>query len=273
MTERMPGDAADARRSSGRADRHGHPQPARGPQRPVSEVLRLLPRGHGGARRRRRRRRGHPHRRGPGLLRRPRPEGAGLHGRQPRRCAGGARPGPPRRPAGPPGPVGADGQAGHRGGQRRGRDRRLRAGAVLRLPRRLRAGPLRRHPRPGRRHARLGPHRAAAPGHRPAPGPGDEPDRQLHDAEEALRFGLVNHVVPTTSCCPPPAGWPPTSSATTSPACAASWPPTPPWPTARWPRAGRPRPHGPGMADRPGCQRRVAARREGIMTRGRQQIS
>ena len=50
-------------------------------------------------------------------------------------------------------------------------------------------------------------------------------------AEEALHFGLVNHVVPTTTCCRSPASSPPTSSATTSPACARSAPPTPRSPT------------------------------------------
>ena len=38
--------------------------------------------------------------------------------------------------------------------------------------------------------------RAAAPGHRRPPGPGDDLHRQLHRRREALRWGLVNHVVP-----------------------------------------------------------------------------
>ncbi len=44
---------------------------------------------------------------------------------------------------------------------------------------RVRAGRLRRHPRPGRHHARLGPHRPAAPGRRRAPGPRAVGHRQL----------------------------------------------------------------------------------------------
>ena len=116
-----------------------------------------------------------PHRRRPGVLRRPRPQGARLAGGQPR-----------RRP--PDGGVDAATRAGRSrtltkpligADQRRRRHRRVRAGAQLRLPRRLRAGQVRRHPRPRRRDAGLGADGAAPPGDRRAPGPRDELHRQL----------------------------------------------------------------------------------------------
>ena len=81
--------------------------------------------------------------------------------------------------AGGRGPVPGPGQADHRRRQRAGHHRRLRAGAGLRLPRGVRPGPLRRHPRPGRGDAGLGAHRAPAPGHRRPAGPGDELHGQL----------------------------------------------------------------------------------------------
>ena len=117
-----------------------------------------------------------PHRRRSGVLRRARPEGAGDDGGEPRRqrcrrraqLLRGSRSVPQ-----------AD-QAADRGDQRRRRHGRVRAGAELRLPRRLRAGQVRRHPRPCRRDARLGPDGAAAAGDRRAPGPRDELHRQLH---------------------------------------------------------------------------------------------
>ena len=72
---------------------------------------------------------------------------------------------------------------------------------------------------------------------------------ELLTAEEALRLGLVNHVVRTSSCCPSPATWPPTSSATTRSASAGCSSTIARSPTQRrstrrtssrasWPRAG-----------------------------------
>ncbi len=75
--------------------------------------------------------------------------------------------------------VPADGEAGDRRGQRRRDHRRLRARAQLRLPRRLRTSPLRRHAHARRRDARLGAHRALAASDRRATGEGDELHRQL----------------------------------------------------------------------------------------------
>src|SRR6476661_3313600 len=76
----------------------------------------------------------------PGVLRGPGPQGAG------RFVAA----------AGYLAAVAADDQARDRRHQRRGRDGRARARAVLRHPDRLRAGPLRRHPRPGGAASHLG---------------------------------------------------------------------------------------------------------------------
>ncbi len=59
----------------------------------------------------------------------------------------------------------------------------------LRLPDRLGSGPLRRHPRPGRDPARVGLDRAAAPGHRRAPGPPDEHHRQLRGRPDGAGLG------------------------------------------------------------------------------------
>ena len=91
----------------------------------------------------------------------------------------------PRRP----GPAPAPHQADHRGRQRRRHHRRLRARAGLRLPGGQRAGPLRRHPRPGGRDARVGADGAAARGDRPAPGAGDEHHRQLRGRRARRRLG------------------------------------------------------------------------------------
>ena len=48
---------------------------------------------------------------------------------------------------------------------------------------------LRRHPRPGRRHAGLGPHRPPARADREQPGPPDELHRRLHRRPAGLRVG------------------------------------------------------------------------------------
>jgi hypothetical protein len=79
--------------------------------------------------------------------------------------------------------------AGHRRHQRRRRDRRPRAGPVLRLPHRLGTGTLRRHARPGRRHARRRHDHPAAPAHRPRPGPPHELDRRLHRRGDGAGLG------------------------------------------------------------------------------------
>ncbi len=71
-------------------------------------------------------------------------------------------------------------QAGHRRHQRRGGDRWLRDRVELRLPHRIRAREVRRHPRPRRPAAGLGAVGAAAAGRRHPSGARDEPDGQLH---------------------------------------------------------------------------------------------
>ena len=180
----------------------------------------------------RRRRRDHPDRRRPGVLRRPRPEGA--RARAPATSAAAGSGGTP-----PARAVADAHQAAHRRRQRGLHHRRLRAGPELRLPRRVRAGPLRRHPRPRRRDARVGHDRAAAPGHRRAPGPGDELHRQLPRTPPTPSTGAWSTTSsPTRSCCRSPGGWPPTSSATTRPACARSGPRTATWWAPRSTRAG-----------------------------------
>ncbi len=112
---------------------------------------------------RRCRRRRHPDRRRPGVLRGARPQGARRHHRAARYLA----------------EVAADDQTGDRRHQRRGRHRRPGARAVLRHPDRLRAGPVRRHPRQGGAAADVGPVGAAAAEGRRRHGPPDEPDRGL----------------------------------------------------------------------------------------------
>ena len=87
-----------------------------------------------------------PHRRRPGLLRRRSTSrswapAAATSGRDP--AAGDARPAPSA------GPLPARHQAGHRRHQRRRHHRRVRAGAGLRLPRRLATGPASPTPTPG----------------------------------------------------------------------------------------------------------------------------
>ena len=135
------------------------PSPSTGPRpatpcRPRSAAG--CPEAAAAGRRRRRRRRHHPHRRRPAFC-------AGLDlkelGRRRGRASAPAVGGDDA-PAGA-GPFPDARQAGHRRHQRRRRHRRVRGRPQLRLPRRLRAGPLRRHPRPRRRAAGLGPHRAA----------------------------------------------------------------------------------------------------------------
>ena len=132
-----------------------------------SEVLRLLPQLLDRRRHRRGRRRDHPHRRRPGVLRRPRPRGAGLGGRQPadRRSAGVPGPAKPR-------PVSAAEQAAGRGDQRSGSHRRVRAGVELRLPRGVGLRQVRRHPRPARPDAGVGHVGAPPAGDRSAAGLG-----------------------------------------------------------------------------------------------------
>ena len=76
----------------------------------------------------------------------------GEHGRQPRRACGDGRRGP--FPAMTKPVIGAVNGVAITGG--------FELALGLRLPRGLRAGPLRRHPQPRRRHAGLGPDRAAA---------------------------------------------------------------------------------------------------------------
>jgi enoyl-CoA hydratase len=71
------------------------------------------------------------------------------------------------------------------------------------------------------------------------------------DAQRALDWGLVNHVVPTTSCWRSPAASPPTSPRAISARCARSSPPTPRgpgspsatpgWWSPMWPPPGRAR--------------------------------
>ena len=82
-----------------------------------------------------------------------------------------------------------DPQAGDRRGERRRHHRRLRARPQLRLPDRVRAGPVRRHPLPGRHHAGLGPHGAARRGRRRAPGAGAVGHRQLPRCRHRARLG------------------------------------------------------------------------------------
>ena len=215
--------------TSSERDRHHHPQPAVGPQRPVERAAGAAAAGDARGRRGGRRRRDHPHRGRPGVLRRARPQGARLVGRQPRRRQRQRRqPQHHRHPR----PVPEADQAADRGDQRRRHHRRVRAGPQLRLPHRLRAGQVRRHPQPRRRDARVGPDRAAAAGDRGATGARDVVHRQLHVApRKRCSSGSSTTSSPTTTCCRSPGRSPPTSSATTSPACARSAPPTPPSPT------------------------------------------
>ena len=82
---------------------------------------------------------------------------------------------------------------------------------VLRLPDRLGAGPLRRHPRPGRRHARRRHDHPAAPAHRHRPGPAHELDRRLHRRRDGAATGAwSSRSSPTSRCCHGPASWPAT---------------------------------------------------------------
>ena len=98
---------------------------------------------------------------------------------------------------------------------------------------RVRAGPVRRHARPRRDHARWGltAWLPEAVGVRLA---ADEPDRQLRGRRHRVGVGLVNEVVPHDELLPRCRRWRPTSSRTTRPACAACGRPTP---RVRWSRA------------------------------------
>ena len=90
-----------------------------------------------------------------------------------------------------------------------------------------------------RRHAGVGPDRAAPPGHRPPAGPGDELLGQLPDRRRGLAVGAREpRRRPRRTCCRSPGGSPSTSSATTSEACAACGPPTPTSPAAPSTRDG-----------------------------------
>ena len=72
----------------------------------------------------------------------------------------------------------------------------------LRLPGRVRAGPLRRHPRPGRASCPAGASPSCSPRPSACAGPAScRATGNFVDAATALAWGLVNHVVPTTSCC------------------------------------------------------------------------
>ena len=88
-----------------------------------------------------------------------------------------------------PGSVPADGEAGDRSDQRPRDHRRFRARAQLRLPRRIRTSPLRRHAHASRRDARLGAHGAAPSGDRRATRPGDELHWQLPRRARGLPVG------------------------------------------------------------------------------------
>ena len=87
--------------------------------------------------------------------------------------------------------------AGRLRGQRRLRHRRARARAELHVHRGVGAGPLRRHPCPPRRGRGVGPHRAAAAVRSAcARRPSCRSPATSSTPHEALRIGLVNHVVP-----------------------------------------------------------------------------
>ena len=214
-------------------------------------------RGAARGRGRRRRRRRDPHRRRPGVLRGPGPQGTRRHHGASRHLA----------------QVAGDEQAGDRRDQRRGRHRRPRTGAVLRHPDRLGERPLRRHPRPRRAAAHLGAVGAAAAEGRRRAGPADEPDRRL---PVRRRTRCAPAWSPrwsrTTTCCPRPAGWPRRSSATTRRRCVRCWSPT----TAS--TSSRP---APGCGSRPTSARQwmrvatgddIAANRAAVLERGRAQV-
>ena len=164
-------------------------------------------------RRARRRRRHRAHRRRPRVLRRRRPQGAHHRLR-----------GPPHRQRATHElirPVPGDGEAGHRRRQRRRGHRRLRGRAHLRLPGRVRAGALRRHPRAGRDHAGLGAHRAARRSRRAPAGAGDERHRQLRRRADRAGVGAGQPRRPARGAAAVlPCSSAATSCRTTSPACA-----------------------------------------------------
>ena len=114
----------------------------------------------------------------------PRPEGARHRRQQPGgRIRRRRQPEPLRRTR----PVPDADQAADRCRQRCGGHRRTRVRTELRLPRRQRARQVRRHALARRRDARLGAHRAAPPGDRHPPSPGDELHRQLHARRRGAR--------------------------------------------------------------------------------------
>ena len=152
------------------------------------ELIETMAHRPGRVRGRRRRRRDHPHRQ-----RTPRSAPVSTSPTSPRRVE-------LRRRAGhvafPESPVPPHTKPHHRRGQRRRGHRRARARAGLRLPGRLRAGPLRRHPRPGRRRAGWGltvplPEAVGVRRAKEMSVTGN-----FIDAATALDWGLVNHVVP-----------------------------------------------------------------------------